>query len=94
MLLTDDSPSARDSMLLERGAATVALSRLVERDRESLERQSHRTLLTGLISGSVPLAETSARSQAPPVPTAWACRRMDARSTSSRAIRKIGRAHV
>jgi purine catabolism regulator len=68
VLLTEASPSARDAMLLERGAATVALSRLVERDRESLERQSHRTLLTGLISGSVPLAETSARSQALGVP--------------------------
>jgi purine catabolism regulator len=68
VLLTDGPPSARDSMLLERGAATVALSRLVERDRESLERQSHRTLLTGLISGSVPLAETVARSQALGVP--------------------------
>jgi purine catabolism regulator len=68
VLLTEESPSTRDSMLLERGAATVALSRLVERDRESLERQSHRTLLTGLISGSVPLAETSARAQAIGVP--------------------------
>ena len=68
VLVTGASPSARDSMLLERGAATVALSRLVERDRESLERQSHRTLLTGLISGSVPLAETAARAQALGVP--------------------------
>ncbi len=68
VLLTDAAPTARESMLLERGAATVALARLVERDRESLERQSHRTLLTGLISGSVSTAETVTRAQALGVP--------------------------
>ncbi|HSN05814.1 MAG TPA: helix-turn-helix domain-containing protein, partial [Candidatus Angelobacter sp.] len=65
---TDAAPTVRDSMLLERGAATVALSRLVERDRESLERQSHRTLITGIIAGSVALTETTARAQALGVP--------------------------
>jgi purine catabolism regulator len=55
-------------MLVERGAATVALSRLVERDRESLERQTHRTLLTGVIAGSVPLPELVARAAALGVP--------------------------
>ena len=40
VLVTDTVPTVRDSMLLERGAATVALSRLVERDRESLERRA------------------------------------------------------
>jgi purine catabolism regulator len=68
VLVTDAAPTVRDSMLLERGAATVALSRLVERDRESLERQSHRTLLTGIIAGSVALTETTARAQALGVP--------------------------
>jgi len=68
VLVTDTPPTARDSMLLERGAATVALSRLVERDRESLERQSHRTLLSGIIAGSVALTETTARAQALGVP--------------------------
>ena len=68
VLVTAAAPSVRDSMLLERGAATVALSRLVERDRESLERQSHRTLLTGIIAGSVALTETTARAQALGVP--------------------------
>ena len=68
VLVTDTVPTVRDSMLLERGAATVALSRLVERDRESLERQSHRTLLTGIIAGSVALTETTARAQALGVP--------------------------
>jgi purine catabolism regulator len=68
VLVTASAPTVRDSMLLERGAATVALSRLVERDRESLERQSHRTLLTGIIAGSVALTETAARAQALGVP--------------------------
>ena len=68
VLITDTTPSVRDSMLLERGAATVALSRLLERDRESLERQTHRTLLTGIIAGSIALTETTARAQALGVP--------------------------
>ncbi len=68
VLLTDSIPGPRESMLLERGAATVALSRLVERDRESLERQSHRTLITGVIAGSVSLPEFTARAQALGVP--------------------------
>ncbi len=68
VLLTAEPPTAGESMLLERGAATVALSRLVERDRESLERQSHRSLLTGVIAGSVPAAETTARARALGVP--------------------------
>jgi purine catabolism regulator len=68
VLITGAAPGPRDQMLLERGAATVALSRLVERDRESLERQSHRTLLTGAIAGSVSLPETVARAAALGVP--------------------------
>ena len=68
LLRTDAPPTPRDTMLVERGAATVALARLVERDRESLERQTHRTLLTGVIAGSVPLPELVARASALGVP--------------------------
>jgi purine catabolism regulator len=68
VLVTVTPPTVRDSMLLERGAATVALSRLLERDRESLERQSHRTLLTGIIAGSMALPDAVARAQALGVP--------------------------
>ncbi|MGD9955158.1 MAG: PucR family transcriptional regulator [Candidatus Nanopelagicales bacterium] len=68
LLRTDAPPTTRDTMLVERAAATVALSRLVERDRESLERQTHRTLLTGVIAGSVPLPELVARASALGVP--------------------------
>ena len=68
VLMLGRTPTSREHMLIERGAATVALSRLVERDRESLERQSHRTLLTGVIAGSVSLAETTTRAGALGVP--------------------------
>jgi purine catabolism regulator len=54
----------RDHVLLERGAATVALSRLVERDRESLERQSHRALLSDLLTASAPTADVAIRAAA------------------------------
>ncbi len=37
-------------MLLERAASTLALSRLLERDREVLELHTHRSVLTGLLS--------------------------------------------
>ena len=68
LLHTGAAPSPRDVMVLERGAATVALSRLVERDRESLERQTHRTLLTGAVAGTLPLPELVARASALGVP--------------------------
>ncbi len=69
LLLSCDVPSTgRDVMLVERGAATLALSRLVERDRETLERQTHRTLLAGLLTHSLPAAETGMRAKALGVP--------------------------
>src|SRR5262249_27020027 len=37
-------PPSRLTILLERAASTLALGRLIRRDAESLERQSHRTL--------------------------------------------------
>ena len=55
-------------MLLERCASTLALGRLVERDRESLERQTHRSLLAGIIDHSWPAAEVLLRARALGVP--------------------------
>jgi purine catabolism regulator len=55
-------------MLLERGAATLALNRLVVRDRESLERQTHRTLLSGILTHSLTVSEVALRAQALGVP--------------------------
>ena len=68
VLVCDTEPGSREVMLVERGAATLALNRLVERDRESLERQTHRTLLQSLLTHAVPSAETTLRAHALGVP--------------------------
>ncbi len=55
-------------MLLERGATALVINRLTDRDIDSLERQSHRTLLTALaLSPDLP-PETSGRAGALGVP--------------------------
>lgn len=56
------------AMLLERGAATLALNRLLIRDRESLERQTHRTLLSGILTHALTVSEVALRAQALGVP--------------------------
>ncbi|MCC9307082.1 PucR family transcriptional regulator ligand-binding domain-containing protein [Kitasatospora sp. RB6PN24] len=61
----DSHPAA---MLLERGAATLALNRLLVRDRESLERQTHRTLLSGILTHALTVSEVALRAQALGVP--------------------------
>jgi purine catabolism regulator len=68
VLVCDAEPSARDAMLLERCASTLALNRLVERDRESLERQTHRTLIAGILDHTWPAAEVVVRARALGVP--------------------------
>lgn len=47
--LTGTAPSTVQVMTLERGAVALTLNRLLEHNRESLERQAHRSLLTDLI---------------------------------------------
>ncbi len=59
---TVDDP--QDLMLVERTATTLALHRLITRDRDSLERQTHRTLLTALLEHQHPDAEIALRSRA------------------------------
>ncbi|MEV6974228.1 PucR family transcriptional regulator [Kitasatospora sp. NPDC093806] len=56
------------TMLLERGASALALNRLVVRDRESLERQTHRTLLAGILTHALTVSEVALRAQALGVP--------------------------
>ncbi|MFI8085513.1 PucR family transcriptional regulator [Kitasatospora sp. NPDC086009] len=56
------------TMLLERGASALALNRLVVRDRESLERQTHRTLLSGILTHALTVSEVALRAQALGVP--------------------------
>jgi purine catabolism regulator len=69
ILVCDGTPSSTDTVLIERAATTLALGRLLTRHRESLERQAHRTLITGIISQShADPAEAAVRSRALGVP--------------------------
>ncbi|BFV57100.1 PucR family transcriptional regulator [Kitasatospora sp. CMC57] len=73
ILVDDPRPLPADTphphaMLLERGAATLALNRLVVRDRESLERQTHRTLLSGILTHALTVSEVALRAAALGVP--------------------------
>lgn len=76
-------PTQRERMLLERGATAMVINRLTDRDMDSLERQSHRTLLTALALSSEPPAETEARARALGVP-------LDGRSLTGVVARPTG----
>jgi PucR family transcriptional regulator, purine catabolism regulatory protein len=68
IMLCDGIPTQRQRMLLERGATALVINRLTDRDIDSLERQSHRTLLTALALAPDLPPETSARARALGVP--------------------------
>ena len=69
ILVCSGPPSGLDFVLLERTATTLALGRLLTRQRESLERQAHRTLISGIISQAhADPAEAAVRSRALGVP--------------------------
>jgi purine catabolism regulator len=69
ILVCSEPPSGLDSVLLERTATTLALGRLLTRHRESLERQAHRTLISGIISQAhADPAEAAVRARALGVP--------------------------
>jgi PucR family transcriptional regulator, purine catabolism regulatory protein len=69
ILVCGGPPSGTDSVLIERAASTLALGRLLARHRESLERQAHRTLISGIISQAhADPAEAAVRSRALGVP--------------------------
>ena len=69
ILVCDRPPSPADSVLIERAATTLALGRLLARHRESLERQAHRTLISGIISQAhADPAEAAVRARALGVP--------------------------
>jgi PucR family transcriptional regulator, purine catabolism regulatory protein len=63
-----EPPGAHDVMLLERAATTIALNLLITRDREGLERQTHRTLLTAVLEHAHPDAEIALRARALGIP--------------------------
>jgi purine catabolism regulator len=69
ILVCSRPPTGLDTVLLERAATTLALGRLLTRHRESLERQAHRTLISGIISQAhADPAEAAVRSRALGVP--------------------------
>jgi len=69
ILVCDGPPTATDTVLIERTATTLALGRLLTRHTESLERQAHRTLISGIISQAhADPAEAAVRSRALGVP--------------------------
>jgi purine catabolism regulator len=69
ILVCDGPPSGTDTVLIERAATTLALVRLLTRHAESLDRQAHRTLITGIISQAhADPAEAAVRSRALGVP--------------------------
>jgi purine catabolism regulator len=71
ILARGGQPGPGDEALIERAATTLALGRLLEHQRESLERQAHRTILaTFLGHGYGDHAEAEARARALGVPVA------------------------
>ena len=69
ILVCDGPPRDMDTVLIERTATTLALGRLLTRHAESLDRQAHRTLITGLISQALTdPAEAAVRARALGVP--------------------------
>ena len=69
ILVCASPPVPADTVLIERTATTLALGRLLARHRESLERQAHRTLISGIIAQAhADPGEAAMRSRALGVP--------------------------
>lgn len=69
VMLCTGPPAQRDLVVLERAASALAVHRLVTRERETLERQTHRTLLTELRTDRIG-PDLSARAEALGIPLA------------------------
>jgi PucR family transcriptional regulator, purine catabolism regulatory protein len=71
IMLRGSAPAPGDEALIERAATTLALGRLLDHQRESLERQAHRTILSAFLgNGYSDHAEAEARARALGVPVA------------------------
>jgi purine catabolism regulator len=68
VVVLDGPATSRQAMLIERAASALAVSRLAERDQESLERQSHRQLLDQLLERGRPTDDVAARASALGIP--------------------------
>ena len=63
VLLCDQEPPARTSVLLERAASTIALNQLVARDDSSVERQARSSLLWSIVNHSAPTRDVALRAR-------------------------------
>jgi len=70
VLVSPETPGHRLVVIAERAAGALALHQLIARDRDSLERQAHRTLLSALLGHAVLSSELQTRAQALGVPLA------------------------
>ncbi len=64
VLLSPAPPPHRHVVVAERAASALAVHRLVARDRESLERQTHRMLLAQLLGQALPPPDLATRAAA------------------------------
>ena len=84
ILVCDGTPTATDTVLIERAATTLALGRLLTRHAESLDRQAHRTLISGIITQAhADPAEAAVRARALGVP-------VDGRQLITMVLRLVG----
>jgi PucR family transcriptional regulator, purine catabolism regulatory protein len=71
IMIRGEAPRPGDVALIERAATTLALGRLLDHQRQSVERQAHRTLLSAFLgNGYSDPAEAEARARALGVPVA------------------------
>ncbi|HKN95796.1 MAG TPA: PucR family transcriptional regulator [Pseudonocardiaceae bacterium] len=68
VLVCPEQPQHPQVVVVERAASALAVHRLLARDRETLERQTHRTLLTELLAPGALPADLTARAAALGVP--------------------------
>lgn len=87
VLVSPEPPPHRHVVVAERAASALAVHRLVARDRESLERQTHRTLLAQLLGQSPQSPDLGARAAALGVP-------LDRRQLIGVAIRPVSVPHA
>ncbi len=68
VLVCAQPPQHPQVVVVERAASALAVHRLLARDRETLERQTHRTLLTELLAGGALADDLTTRAAALGVP--------------------------
>lgn len=68
LVVLGPEPTHRHVVVAERAASALAVNRLVTRDRDSLERQTHRTLITELLADNADTADLAARAAGVGVP--------------------------